>query len=60
MGCWAQLWCKHEWRHRFVIDGCDTAISQVCWRCGKTKAPMRYWPLPTDEMLDRRDTKKWL
>lgn len=51
MGCLRQLFCDHEWKHRFVVDGCDTAISCYCWKCEKRKLATHFWPYSDDEVL---------
>ncbi len=53
MNCWTQFWCRHEWKHRFIVDGCDTAISCYCWRCSKTKLATHFYPWSDDEILIR-------
>jgi hypothetical protein len=60
MAWFRQLLCKHEWKHRFIVCKGGTSIVQHCWRCGGTKLATRFWPIDTDEILERHDTKEWL
>ncbi len=52
MRCLAQWFCKHEYKHRFIVklDG-GHSIKCYCWKCEKTKVPDRIMPIEGDEVL---------